>query len=207
MGWFGWLTPKKVERTSMNESMDPQVEDVFEEARDALETAGEEAFVELKASAEDVLPGSLRDPFDVPEAVPLGEDHNFRTAATALIDSSVKIFESQAAEAIRALTEIGVESTQRGTKVLTQMMDVSKLVANGRLSVDSAQNAMRNLTEALKLEGRRAENAAKVEAYQRSQAALATAKSVLFAGLQVALQMGAPAVSAYLNKLPPPPTA
>ncbi len=180
----------------------------MEEAKDDLTATGREALDDLRSAALDPLADALIDPEDVPEVVAgLGEDHNFRVAATKLMEGTIAIYTSQAAEAVRVLSSIGVDAAKEGTKILTKMIEIGQMVASGRLSSESAQRALGHYAEALKLIGRKLQNKTKVEAYKRAQAALATAKGVLYSGLQVALQLGKDAALSYIGKFPTPPTA
>lgn len=198
---------------TFRDALDRAREDVLSEAEDAVrdvrDTAEREAgeTVEMAVDAAlNPLQAFLSDPDDVPDAIDLGEDHNFRHAAGQLLAASVDIYAKQAVDTIRALREISVEATEEGSKILQKMAEVGQLVADGRISTDSGQRAIGHYTEALKLIGRKIENRAKVEAYKRAMAALSTAKSVLYTGLQVALQLGKQAALAYIGKIPTPPT-
>lgn len=154
------------------------------------------------------LESALNNPDDVPAVVEgLGEDFNFRAAATKMMDSTIVIYTSQAEEAVKTLRSISTEAAEAGAEILAKMSELGQMVAGGRLSPESAQRALGHYAEALKLIGRKLQNKTKVEAYKRAQAALATAKDVLYTGLRVALQIGKAAALSYIGKIPTPPTA
>lgn len=187
-----------------------ELKDALKEAESTFKTAGESALDKLKAVGVDLagdgatgvfgqVVGALGNPTPIPLA--LGENPDFKTAAQALISQAVLLYKHQAAEAITHLSKIGAEAAEKGTDILARMAGLGQKVAEGNLPVAIADRAMDNYLEALKLVGMAAENATKVEAMKRAQAALATAKSLLVTGLQVALQIGQRLAMAYLGAL------
>lgn len=170
---------------------------------ESLKDAGEGAAGKVAGAAGKALSDALRDPSDVPGVAEIvGDDFNFRHAASNYLAHAISLYSHQASEAISSLSQIGVDVSQRGAEVLAKMSEVASLVAQGKLSPESGERAVALYAETLRLVGEAAKNKAKVEAYKRAQRAMNTAKSLLFTGLRVALMVGTQGATAWLGNLP-----
>lgn len=154
--------------------------------------------------AEADLDAALQDAADVPlPAEPL-ESFDLATAGEDLMRSVAVLFEAHTAKAGAALAFLGEDVVRETTKITNKMLEIGDMVAEHRLSPESAERALGHYMAALKLQAERAENQAKAIAYDRARESLMTAKSLLFAGLRVALSVGSQAATGYIGSIQPP---
>lgn len=188
---------------------------------DEMEKLGEELEAELKEAGEDILSdlagagdGLIADAedaiLDKAEEI-LGEgvedipDISESGRADRSLDMTMRyatgLLKEQARVAIASLAAASKEAAEQGSEILSQITQVGQMVAAGQLRHEDGEIAVDNFMEALELIGKRLENEAKVQAYERGQALLASAKSVAFSLLKAGVQISTAKAEGWISGL------
>ena len=124
---------------------------------------------------------------------------DLKASVQALLPQIQEMALVQAQEAIKNLALASEQVGKQGVQVLQQLTMVMALMAEGKISKETADLAVGNYLEALKLLGAATVNAAGTEAYERGKAMLATLKTVLLAVLEIALKVGLAQAGAFMG--------
>ena len=172
--------------------------DAAADSLDAVANATEEATAGLAVAAVEALGVSLGESDPIPEIVnsprvqsALGNSLHFLGTALA----------EQAATAITTMSEASADLARLATNVVVKMEEIGQKVATKQISASTGESAIDNYLHALNLYRHTLTNKARVQAYERSTALLASGKSVLFSVLRFGVQAALPTVGNALNDM------
>lgn len=166
----------------------------FEEELEAaaerlLEGAEEGASAVAEAATGAFLDSRNAPPMVVPE---IASSRRFETALNNSATFLEAMLQEQAAGALRALSEVGVEIETLGAEILTEMSDYGAKLAAGEIGQATADFAIEASLESLSMLPEIGENEAKTEAFKRGMILLESTKSIAFSLIAAGVNAAVP---------------